>query len=108
MAALKNNAFAVFFFFFFFFILGKTASVKHDVLKIAFCDNSMGTTQTVEWFCQFKSWKILLEGLSVQFVPPQVAHKKTWRSLAKSTTNADEAAFRRSMQVQILIINMPI
>jgi hypothetical protein len=32
------------------FALGRTASETHEMLKTAFGDNAMGTTQTFEWF----------------------------------------------------------
>jgi hypothetical protein len=36
------------------FKLGKTAAETHQMLKQAFCDNSLGQTQTYDWYKRFK------------------------------------------------------
>jgi hypothetical protein len=43
------------------FRLGRTSSETHEMLKTAFGDNSMGRTQTFEWFCRFKHRKASIE-----------------------------------------------
>jgi hypothetical protein len=43
------------------FNLGKSASKTHEMLKTAFSNNSMGITQTSEWFSRFRRGETSVE-----------------------------------------------
>jgi hypothetical protein len=50
---------------------GKTAIETNRMLKLAFRDEAIITTQTSDWFSMFKNGVTLLMMLSIQDIQPQ-------------------------------------
>jgi hypothetical protein len=70
----------------------------HEVLKTAFDDNSMGTTEDFCVVFLFQTWgRFSLKIVSIQVNPSTGCAVKTWRMFTKSSAKTDEIPLWRSL-----------